>query len=127
MSKKSNHNYIKSLWKKGKIQRSARITYDVVWNIILFFLVIGFIGLFFAGGMGAGYFASLVKDEPIRSYENMENQIYDYEETSKLYFADDIYFGNIRSDLHREEVSLDNVSDILINAVKIGRASCRAR
>lgn len=114
---KNTTTRLKALWDSKKIQRSFRILYDVSWNVILFFLVIGFIGLFFAGGIGAGYFASLVKDEPIRDYENMEKQIYDYEETSKLYFADDIYFGNIRSDLHREEVSLDNVSDILINAV----------
>src|SRR5690625_2414219 len=117
MSKKSNHNYIKSLWKKGKIQRSARITYDVVWNIILFFLVIGFIGIFFAGGLGAGYFASLVKDEPIRTASSMEKDIYNYEETSKIYFANNKYLGDVKSDLHREETSLDKISDLIIDAV----------
>src|SRR5690625_6467259 len=47
----------------------------------------------------------------------MERDIYNYEETSKLYFADNIYFGDIRSDLHREEVDLEDVSETLINAV----------
>ncbi|GAB3065408.1 transglycosylase domain-containing protein [Virgibacillus ainsalahensis] len=108
---------VQELWKDGKIQRSSRITYDVFWNIILFFLVIGFIGLFFAGGIGAGYFASLVKDEPVRSYEDMEADIYDYSETSKLYFAGEQYFGDIRSDIHREETELENVADVLIDAV----------
>lgn len=78
------HEYkkkIKKVWSTGDIQRSSRITYDVFWNVILFFLVIGVIGLFFAGGIGAGYFASLVKDEPVRSYESMEQDIYNYEET----------------------------------------------
>ncbi|WP_163971669.1 transglycosylase domain-containing protein [Oceanobacillus halotolerans] len=107
----------KDLWQTGKIQRYSRITYDVLWNVILFFLVIGFIGVFFAGGIGMGYFASLVKEEPIRSYESMEKDIYNYEETSKLYFADNNYFGDVRSDLHREETTLDNISDTLIDAV----------
>src|SRR5690625_4935892 len=93
------------------------MTYDITWNIILFIFILAFIGFFFVGGIGAGYFASLVKDEPVRSYENMKRNIYNYEETSKVYFADEKYFGDIRSDLHREEVSLDEVSDILINAV----------
>jgi len=120
-NKKSFKTYIKKIsafWKTGKIQRGARITYDIGWNVILFFLLVGFICLFFAGGAGAGYFASLVKDEPIRSYESMEKDIYDYEETSKLYFDNDVYIGNIKSDLHREEVDLENVSELIIQATK---------
>lgn len=108
---------IVTIWKSGKIQKSFRITYDVVWNIILFFLVIGIFGAIFGGAVGAGYFASLVKDEPIRSYASMERDIYNYEETSKLYFADNIFIGDIRSDLHREEVPLEEISPILIDAV----------
>ncbi|TRM12970.1 penicillin-binding protein [Lentibacillus cibarius] len=114
------HPYSKkalSAWKTGKIQQSSRIGYDVIWNIVLFFLIIGVIGAFFAGGVGAGYFASLVKDEPIRDYENMEQNIYNYEETSSLYFANDKYIGDVRSDLYRQEVTLKNVSEDLKNAV----------
>lgn len=108
---------VESIWATGKLQKSSRVTYDVFWNVILFFLIISVIGVFFAGGVGAGYFASLVKNEPVRSYESMEKDIYNYEETSKLYFAEDKYFGDVRSDIHREEISLENVSDILKNAV----------
>lgn len=118
--KETLHKYtqkVKEIWSTGKIQRSSRITYDVTWNVILFFLVIGFIGMFFAGGLGAGYFASLVKDEPIRSHAEMQEDIYNYSETSKLYFAGETYFGDVRSELYREETSLENVSDTLINAV----------
>ncbi len=108
---------IKSVWNSGKIQRAFRMTYDVMWNVFLFFIVIGLISLFFGFGIGAGYFASLVKDEPIRSYESMKQDIYNYEETSKLYFADNVYIGDIRTDLHREEISLDQISQSLIDAV----------
>ncbi len=114
------HKYnkkVKEMWKAGKIQRSSRVTYDIVWNIILIFIVVGVVGAVFAFGVGAGYFASLVKDEPIRSYDEMEKDIYNYEETSELYFADNNYIGDVQSDIHREEVSLKNVSDTLLNAV----------
>ncbi|MFD1362278.1 transglycosylase domain-containing protein [Lentibacillus salinarum] len=116
----TSHRYTKkakAIWEKGKIQKSTRIGYDVIWNIVLFFLIIGTIGAFFAGGVGAGYFASLVKDEPVRDYESMQQDIYNYEETSSLYFADEKYIGDIRSDIYREEAALENVSDVLKDAV----------
>nr|WP_231784286.1 transglycosylase domain-containing protein [Lentibacillus sp. JNUCC-1] len=106
-----------TIWHTGKIQRYSRITYDIAWNVVLFFLIVGFIGIFFAGGIGVGYFASLVKDEPVRAASDMEQAIYDYEETSTLYFDNNIYFGDVNSDLHRDEIKLDQVSDKLINAV----------
>ncbi|MBM7543002.1 transglycosylase domain-containing protein [Amphibacillus cookii] len=107
----------KSFIDKGIIQKFARISYDVVWNIILFFIVIGIIAFFFVGGIGAGYFASLVKDEPLRSQESMVSAIHNYEETSEIYFADEVYMGEVSSDIHREEVSLANVSDYIINGI----------
>lgn len=108
---------VKQWWKRGIIQRVSRITYDVLWNVVLFFIVIGIIGLFFAGGLGAGYFASLVKDEPVRSEEDMTNAIYNYSETSEIYFDDDVYMGEVSSELYREEIELENVSEWLQQAV----------
>src|SRR5699024_1243365 len=80
-------------------------------------IVIAGILVVFAGGVGAGYFASLVKDEPIPSYQEMENDIYDYEQTSKLYFDDDKLIGNIKADIHREKFSVDKAPDVLVDAV----------
>src|SRR5699024_1708208 len=97
--------------------RTSRITYDVFWNVILFFIIAGSTIAVFGVGTGAGYFASLVKDEPIRDYESMREDIYNYEETSKLYYADEEYIGDIRADIYREEVELDDISDYLVEAV----------
>src|SRR5699024_8455528 len=110
-------NKIKEAWRAGTIQRTSRVTYDVAWNIILIFIVVIGILAVFAGGVGAGYFASLVKDEPIPSYEEMENDIYDYEQTSKLYYDDDKLIGNIKADIHREKFSIDHAPDVLMDAV----------
>src|SRR5699024_5100116 len=89
-------------WDEGKIQRTSRITYDVFWNVILFFIIAGSTIAVFGVGTGAGYFASLVKDEPIRDYESMREDIYNYEETSKLYYADEEYIRDIRADRSEE-------------------------
>ncbi|WHX39635.1 transglycosylase domain-containing protein [Mesobacillus sp. AQ2] len=100
-----------------KTVKGARITYSVVWNILLLLIIVLVLGAGFAAGTGAGYFASLVKDEPIRPYENMKKDIYNYEETSDLYFDNDVYLGKLRTDLYREEVKLDDMSKYLVNAV----------
>ncbi len=80
-------------------------------------MIIGVIGGIFVGGIGLGYFASLVHDEPLRSEASMADDIYNYSETSSIYFANDVYLGDIRSDLYREEVKLDNISPTLVDAV----------
>lgn len=107
----------KAIIDKGTLQKGFRISYDVIWNIFLFFIIIGVVGLFFAGGIGFGYFASLVKDEEVRPRESMEKDIYNYEETSELYFANNVYLGEINSDLYREEVTLDEVSPYVKKAI----------
>lgn len=108
---------IMNSWKTGKIQRTGRIFYGVVWNIILFILIVGFLGFIFVGGVGAGYFASLVKDEEIRDFETLAQDIYNYSETSRMYFADEVFLGEINSDLHRDETTLDKIAPHLLEAV----------
>ncbi|QCR34516.1 transglycosylase domain-containing protein [Lysinibacillus sp. SGAir0095] len=115
--------YIRAL--NAKIDRLAtskqmsrlRITGSVIWNLILIFLIFTTTAVVFVGGLGLGYFASLVKDDPLMSKAEMRDQIYNYDETSEIYFAGDIYIGKLRTDLERRETSLAKVSPLLINAV----------
>ncbi|MEX6699640.1 transglycosylase domain-containing protein [Peribacillus frigoritolerans] len=100
-----------------KTHKNARVTYQVIWNLTLILIIVGILGFSFAGGVGAGYFAALVNDEPVRSKEDLKKDIYNYEETSEVYFADEVYLGKLKSDLEREEVSIDKVSKHLKNAV----------
>ncbi|AOM82152.1 transglycosylase domain-containing protein [Salisediminibacterium beveridgei] len=97
--------------------KGIRITTKVAWNILLLFITVTVILGAFAGGAAAGYFASLVQNEPIPEFEEMEQSIYNYEEASEVYFADDVLLGDLPSPLDRREASLDDISDHLINAV----------
>ncbi|WP_100373787.1 transglycosylase domain-containing protein [Bacillus sp. FJAT-45037] len=100
-----------------EVFRKVGITYQVFWNLFLIVMITGLMSIFFIGGTAAGYFASLVKDEPLRTADSMVADIYNYEETSQLYFADDTYLGELPSDLERYQVSLDQMSDHVKNAV----------
>lgn len=99
-------------WAKG-----LRITSGVFWNLFLLFLIFGMTLTVFAASVGAGYFASLVAKEPLRSKEEMRDAIFNYEETSEIYLAGDIYIGKINSDIERKETKLDQVSPYVIDAV----------
>ncbi|WP_084034705.1 transglycosylase domain-containing protein [Anaerobacillus alkalilacustris] len=110
-------NMIAKFLNEKKIFKSFRITYQVVWNLLLIFIIC-FVSLaLFVGGAGAGYFASLVMDEEIRSKEEMKMDIYNYEEISEVFFADNVLLGALPSELERREVQLEDVSEHLINAI----------
>ncbi|MBP3949785.1 transglycosylase domain-containing protein [Bacillus suaedae] len=96
---------------------SIGITYQVFWNLFLIGLVLGCMFVFFLGGTAAGYFASLVKDEPLRSAEEMKLAIYDYEETSQVFFANNVFLGELPSDIERHQISLDQISDHVKDAL----------
>ncbi|MCR2821839.1 transglycosylase domain-containing protein [Lederbergia panacisoli] len=106
-----------SAFKFKNVGKGVRITYGVVWNLLLLLLLVIMIGGAFAGGVGAGYFAALVKDEKVRAEASMVKDIHQYEETSTLYFANNVPLGKLRSDIDREEVSIKDVSDYLKKAV----------
>ena len=94
-----------------------RIAGSVIWNISLLFIIFLTVAFIFVGGLGLGYFASLVYDDPLMTKEEMKEQIFSYEETSEIYFANNIYIGKLRTDLERRETSINSVSPLLINAV----------
>ncbi|CAM3856225.1 transglycosylase domain-containing protein [Alkalicoccus chagannorensis] len=99
------------------LTRSFRITSAVVWNVLLIFFILLLVMAAFAGGAGAGYFASLVQEEEVHEPDELELAIYDYEEATEIYFDDEEYLGDLPSPLERREIPLDDMSENLINAV----------
>ncbi|MBW8349330.1 penicillin-binding protein [Bacillus sp. IITD106] len=114
---KERMNKLASAFNFKKIGKGVRITYGVVWNLLLLLLIVIIVGGAFAGGVGAGYFAALVKDEKVRAEASMVKDIHQYEETSTLYFDNNVPLGKLRSDIDREEVKIKDVSDYLKKAV----------
>ncbi|GIW49875.1 MAG: hypothetical protein KatS3mg080_0486 [Anoxybacillus sp.] len=99
-----------------KLWRHFTITYEVIWNVCLIIFIASLCAFSFAFGVGAGYFASLVKDAKPIPYKEMKKDIYNYEETTHIYFANREYLGYFRSDLERDEVKLSQVSPYFIQA-----------
>lgn len=88
-----------------------RISSQWAWNLFLVFIVLCLVGIFFVIGTGTGYFAALVKDQPVMSHEQMKKDIYNYTETSDIYLKNNKYIGEMPTSLIREEIDLNNISD----------------
>lgn len=102
---------------KWRVLPTIRVSSKAIWNLFLIFVVVMMMGFVFAGAAGAGYFASLVKDQQPLSKQEMKSYIYHYTETSDIYLANGKYLGQIDSKVHRETVKLDQVSQHFINAL----------
>ncbi|KXH87166.1 transglycosylase domain-containing protein [Sporosarcina sp. HYO08] len=104
-------------FQQTKWAKRMRITSGVFWNLFIVMIIFGLTFTVFAASVGAGYFASLVEKEPLRTKKEMRDAIFNYEETSELYFADGVYIGKVNADLERKETKLENVSKYVIDAV----------
>lgn len=107
MNQLSEHKWMKRIW----------ISSSVTWNLFLLFIIGCFAMFVFASSVGAGYFASLVAKEPLRSKEEMRSEILTYEETSEIYLANNVYLGKVNADLERKEIKLEDISPYVIDAV----------
>lgn len=104
-------------WTSTKWFKRLSITSGVIWNLALILAILLVTGGVFAASVGAGYFASLVDEEKLRTPDEMRGEIYSYEETSEMFFDNEVYIGKIQTDLERKETSLDKISDVAIDAV----------
>lgn len=103
--------------KEKKILKGFRVGYKVIWNLFLIFLSVCVIFGCFTGGIAAGYVASLVKDQPVLSYDTMKKDINDYSETTTVYFAGNKVLGKLKTDLIRTDVPLNKVSPYFVDAL----------
>lgn len=117
MENKNKSQIFRERWQNPETRKRLHITVQVFLNLSFIFIVFIFMLFFFVGGAGAGFFASLVYNEPLRSQEEMRKDIYNYEEVSEIYFANNVYLGEIPAEIERREVSIDEVSPHLVNAI----------
>lgn len=93
------------------------IFYRVVKALIILFIVILVVGGSLGAGTAIGYFASLVHDTEVPDQEVMAEQINNYNEKSTMYYAGGEIISDLRSDLLRTPVTLDEISPLLVNAL----------
>jgi penicillin-binding protein len=96
--------------KKRNIWRTLLVIFQI--SAILFFM-----GVFFAGGVAGGYVASLVKDDPVRSYNEINKELSSNNLTGFAYFRDKTLIGQLQTTEDRRLVTHKEVSPYFIDAV----------
>lgn len=99
----------------------AAFTFNVGFSVIKELGIILIVTLLLIGGLvggiGAGYFAYLVSDEKVPTYEELAKDIHNLEEVSNLYFANDVPLGTLKTDLVRINIGLSEMSPYLQHAI----------
>jgi len=86
--------------------------------IVQALFLLGLMGGFVAGGIVTGYVAALVKDEPVRSKDELEKKIFTNYLTGFAYYNDGSLIGQLRAEEgDRRLVKKADVSPYLINAI----------
>src|SRR5699024_9066716 len=112
MSSDKNEHFFnnKKLKKMGKTFSDY---FDIIYRvfkayfgfIVLILIVLAFLG----GGAALGYFVSLVEDITEPTHAEMETQINDYNRKSTLFYADNSKISDLRTDLIRSPVKLEEI------------------
>ncbi|RKD27024.1 hypothetical protein BEP19_00150 [Ammoniphilus oxalaticus] len=90
---------------------------QVLWNVAKWSLLFLAMILCFSVTTATGYIASLVKDDLIRSYDEMSRDILTNHLTGFAYFRDQEAIGQLRAEQDRRLVKREEVSKYLIDAI----------
>ncbi len=102
---------------KNKFFFSVNVIYRVLKSIIIV-LFIGLLALgMFGLGAGVGYFGSLVKTVEVPDKKDLEKQIHDLDQQSRMTYADGSLISVIQSDLVRTKVVGKSISPLIKNAL----------
>lgn len=92
-------------------------TYDTIWNVILFtILSLTLVGILIFS-IGLGYFAALVNDDVNYTSEEIKTQLTQITESTNVTFASGENLGTLKSDLIRESISYEDMSENVMNAL----------
>ncbi|SET47829.1 transglycosylase domain-containing protein [Paenibacillus sp. NFR01] len=103
--------------KTDKPRRPRRSWLRRTGSVIKWLFILGVLGLLFAGGAVAGYVTSIVRDEPVRSEELIQQQVSQNAITGFAYFSDGQPIGQLRTEEDRRLIEFNDIPQLVIDAV----------
>lgn len=99
-------------------QRPARRSWLRKFGSVLkWMFILGILGILFAGGAVGGYITSIVKDDPVRSQELIQQQVSQNAITGFAYFRDGQPIGQLRTEEDRRLIEFNDIPQLVIDAV----------
>ncbi|WP_461215283.1 transglycosylase domain-containing protein [Lacticaseibacillus sp. GG6-2] len=93
------------------------IVLQSIKTIVYYIAAVVAIGGVFGIGLLAGYFAAIVNDTPVPSRTAMQRTLSNVEQSTNLYFADNVELAHVKSDLIRDTTDLSNISPWVQKAI----------
>ncbi|UQS82482.1 penicillin-binding protein [Bombilactobacillus folatiphilus] len=84
----------------------------VLIGFVTFLLIIGL-----GAGIGSGYLVTLISKEPIPTYTSLKNQIEKTDQSTTLYFDNNVPMDRVLSDTKRIRVNFDQISPYMKKAI----------
>ncbi|QWU13456.1 penicillin-binding protein [Paenibacillus sophorae] len=88
-----------------------------VGSVVKWLFILGVMGVLFAGGAVGGLVASIVKDDPVRSEQTIQERIGENVVTGFAYFRDGMPIGQLRTEEDRRLVAYNDIPKVVIDAV----------
>lgn len=95
----------------------VNIVLRVFQSLFVFGITLLFLGGLLGAGIGLGYMAYLVQDTPTPTKTELQKDIGDITETSKLVYSDNSDIATIKSDLLRTSVTSEEISPLVKKAL----------
>lgn len=86
-------------------------------SVVKWMFILGILGCLFAGGAVAGYVTSIVKDDPVRPEELIQQQVGLNAITGFAYFSDGQPIGQLRTEEDRRLIEFNDIPQLVIDAV----------
>lgn len=108
-----------SIWKRFAAffrKPAIRKTGIILFFTVKWFIIAGIISCFAAGGVAFGYLASVLKDEPVRTKQEIREQIGENIVTGFVYFKDQTVVGQLRSEEDRRLAEMSDIPQKVLDA-----------
>lgn len=86
-------------------------------SVVKWMFILGILGILFAGGAVAGYVTSIVKDDPVRTEELIQQEVSQNAITGFAYFSDGQPIGQLRTEEDRRIIEFNDIPQLVIDAV----------
>ncbi|TDM07653.1 transglycosylase domain-containing protein [Macrococcus lamae] len=121
ISSRAKNTYTSSKTRLKSIDWTPYVIFHTIYhtaaNVFFFFIILTILLISLLSGFGAGYFAALVKDQPVQSDAALKKSLNQMTESTTVYFGTGQSLGSLNADTQRQVVDYKNINPHIVDAL----------
>ncbi|KAA1038420.1 penicillin-binding protein [Macrococcus equipercicus] len=117
----SKNTYAHAKKRLSSIEWTPYVVFHTIYhtfsNILFFFLIVSILLIALLAGFGTGYFAALVKDQPVESDAALKKALNQMAESTTVYFGTGQSLGSLNADTQRQVVNYQQINPHVVDAL----------